>query len=287
LQCESEARFVGYGSMLTEGFLATLVILACAAGLGLGLKVDGGTLLRGAEAWHHQYADFGAAGALASTIGAFVTGSGNFLAAIGIPTDFAVALMGVFVASFAATTMDSACRLQRYVIQELAGSLRAGKPRQGGEGAAGFLAGSHGATLLAVVAAGVLAAIPPAGAEWNLANAGNGGMLLWPLFGATNQLVAGIAFIVIIFYVRATGKPVWFLIPPMIFMLVMPLWAMVMQVFTGTGAAQSWLAAGNWPLVAIGTASIALEIWLIVEACMIWKNRSELQPVSIRAMEVP
>ena len=38
LKCETDARFVGYGSMLTEGFLATLVILACGAGLGL---VDG------------------------------------------------------------------------------------------------------------------------------------------------------------------------------------------------------------------------------------------------------
>lgn len=274
LRCESEARFVGYGSMLTEGFLATLVILACAAGLGLGLKVDD-AVLRGTEAWRHQYANFAAAGGLAATIGAFVAGSGNFLAAIGIPTTAAVALMGVFVASFAATTMDSACRLQRYVIQELAGSLRASRTTGSG-GPGGFFTGNHGATLLAVVAAGALAAIPPAGAEWNLKNAGNGGMLLWPLFGAMNQLVAGISFIVIIFYVRLARKPVWFLMPPMIFMLVMPLWALVLQVFTGTGAAPSWLATGNWPLVAIGTVSIALEIWLIIEAWVLWQNRGML-----------
>ncbi|MFZ9936663.1 MAG: carbon starvation protein A [Luteolibacter sp.] len=284
LRCESEARFVGYGSMLTEGFLATLVILACAAGLGLGLKVDD-AVLRGAEAWRHQYANFGAAGGLAATIGAFVAGSGNFLAAIGIPTTAAVALMGVFVASFAATTMDSACRLQRYVIQELAGSLRASRTTGGGA-LGGFFAGSHGATLLAVVAAGALAAIPPAGAEWNLKNAGNGGMLLWPLFGAMNQLVAGVSFIVIIFHVRLSRKPVWFLIPPMIFMLAMPLWALVLQVFTGTGAAPSWLATGNWPLVAIGAVSIALEIWLIIEAWVLWKNRDILSVPETRNMEV-
>jgi carbon starvation protein len=274
LRCESEARFVGYGSMLTEGFLATLVILACVAGLGLGLKVDG-AVLRGTEAWHHQYANFSAAGGLAATVGAFVAGSGNFLAAIGIPQSAAVALMGVFVASFAATTMDSACRLQRYVIQELAQSLP-GKTDTGVGRAAGFLAGSHGATLMAVMVAGALAAIPPAGAGWSLANAGNGGMLLWPLFGALNQLVAGMSFIVIIFHVRAAGKPVWFLIPPMIFMLAIPLWALVLQVFIGTGGSQSWLAAGNWPLVVIGVASIILEIWLIVEAWSIWKNRNML-----------
>jgi carbon starvation protein len=278
LKCESEAPFVGYGSMLTEGFLATLVILACTAGLGLGLSVDGGTLLRGAAAWQHQYTNYGAAGSLSATIGAFVAGSGNLLAAIGIPASVSVALMGVFVASFAATTMDTACRLQRYVIQELAQSLRK-KPLGADEQAAGsgFFGGSHGATLLAVVSAAMLAAIPPAGEGWTLANAGKGGMILWPLFGAMNQLVAGVSFIVITFYVRATGKPVWFLIPPMIFMLAMPLWAMVLQVFTGTGTAPSWLAAGDWPLVAIGTVSIALEIWLIAEAWVLWRCNSVLQ----------
>ena len=40
LSCERDARFVGYGSMLTEGFLAVLVILACVAGLGLGLTKE-------------------------------------------------------------------------------------------------------------------------------------------------------------------------------------------------------------------------------------------------------
>lgn len=280
LRCESEASFVGYGSMLTEGFLATLVILACAAGLGLGLAVDEGVLLRGAEAWHHQYANFGQAGSLAATIGAFVSGSGNFLASIGIPQSVSVALMGVFVASFAATTMDSACRLQRYVIQELVQSLpRKKSPTDatGSASAAGFFGGSHGAALLAVASAGLLAAIPPAGEGWSLANAGKGGMILWPLFGAMNQLVAGISFIVITFYVRACGKPVWFLIPPMIFMLAMPLWAMVLQVFTGTGTAKSWLAAGDWPLVCIGMLSIALEVWLIAEAWIIWRRNTGLQ----------
>ena len=56
-------------------------------------------------------------------IGAFVTGSGNFVASLGIPSSIAIALMGVLVASFAGTTLDTSCRLQRYVIQELAAAL--------------------------------------------------------------------------------------------------------------------------------------------------------------------
>jgi carbon starvation protein len=272
LASETDARFIGYGAMLTEGFLATLVILACAAGLGLGLSTAGGDILYGATAWVHNYENWGKAGGLAATIGAFVTGGGNFLAALGIPAAFGIALMGVFVASFAATTMDSACRLQRYVIQELAGSFRSKKsasvPTARANSLVDFFAGAQGATLLAVVAAGLLAAIPPLGQEWTLENAGRGGMILWPVFGAMNQLVAGIAFIVLVFYVRSTGKPVWFLVPPMIFMLIMPLWAMGISLFFGTSAEQSWIASKNWPLVFIGGASIVLEIWLIIEALL-------------------
>lgn len=275
LRCESEAPFVGYGAMLTEGFLATLVIFACAAGLGLGLATADGTMLFGSEAWNHQYVSWGDAGSLGATIGAFVAGGGNFLTKIGIPGAAAVALMGVFVASFAATTMDSACRLQRYVIQELASTV---KNKHDGEktapsGLVGFLRGSHGAALLAVLAAAMLAAIPASGESWTLANAGRGGMMLWPLFGALNQLVAGIAFIVITFYIRAKNKPVWFLVLPMIFMLVLPLWAMVLQVFFGTTAAPPWVASGQWTLAAIGTVSIVLEVWLIIEAWLMWKRQ--------------
>lgn len=281
LRCESEARFVGYGAMLTEGFLATLVIFACAAGLGLGLAGSDGVLLFGAEAWNHQYLSWGEAGSLGATIAAFVTGGGNFLVKLGIPAAAAVALMGVFVASFAATTMDSACRLQRYVIQELAATVRP-KIREAtatatpGGRIAGFLRGSHGAALLAILAAALLAAIPASGEAWTLANAGRGGMMLWPLFGALNQLVAGIAFIVITFYIRAKNKPVWFLVLPMIFMLIMPLWAMTTQVFLGTGAAPSWLASGQWTLAAIGVISIVLEVWLIIEAWLLWQRRPEI-----------
>lgn len=273
---ENHARFVGFGAMLTEGFLATLVILACVAGLGLGLTLPDGSVLHGEAAWAHQYTNWGKAGSLSATIGAFVTGAGNFLAALGLPKTVGIAIMGVFVASFAATTMDSACRLQRYVVQEVAAALpaRNGHPSLVGR----IFSHTHGATLLTVLAAALLAAIPPAGQAWSLENAGKGGMILWPLFGAANQLVAGIAFIVITFYVRATGRPIWFLVPPMILMLVMPLWAMGIQLFFGTAGTPAWWAAGDWPLVFIGSASILLEVWLIVEAWRMWNSRPPIAP---------
>ena len=56
LKNEPDARFVGYGGMLTEGFLATLVIIACGAGLGLGLMKEG-SMITGEAAWQAQYGD--------------------------------------------------------------------------------------------------------------------------------------------------------------------------------------------------------------------------------------
>ncbi|MEK9634676.1 MAG: carbon starvation CstA family protein, partial [Opitutae bacterium] len=258
IESEPDARFVGYGSMLTEGFLATLVILACGAGLGLGVMAEGKTVV-GEAAWAERYASWGAAKGLGAKVGAFVDGSANFLMAIGLSTGVAVALMGVLVASFAGTTLDTACRLQRYVIQEIGRTLSPEK-----EGLLAFLRNKHGATIFAVLLAGAMAAAPPSGEAWAIENAGKGGLLLWPLFGATNQLLAGLSFLVITFYLWRRGKPVWFLVLPMIFMLITPVWAMYHQLFTNPG----WLV-GETPdylLGGIGLATIALEIWMLVEA---------------------
>jgi carbon starvation protein len=77
LQSEPDARFVGYGGMLLEGFLAVLVILACAAGLGLGLNVADGSVLAGQEAWASRYAV--RSSKLGPLVAAVVDGSANFL----------------------------------------------------------------------------------------------------------------------------------------------------------------------------------------------------------------
>ena len=265
LKSEPDARFVGYGSMLTEGFLATLVILACGAGLGLGLMKDG-ALLTGEAAWSAQYSSWAAAGSLGAKVGAFVQGSANFLQALGLPAAVAIALMGVLVASFAGTTLDTACRLQRYVVQELAATLggKLGEKEVSPAAPFALLQNKHGATIFAVVIATAMAAIPQGGADWSLANAGKGGLTLWPLFGATNQLLAGLSFMVITFYLWRRGRAIWFLAIPMIFMLVMPMWAMLHQLFVSPG----WLKAGqiNYLLGGIGLVTIALEIWMIIEA---------------------
>ncbi len=261
LKCETDAQFVGYGSMLTEGFLAVLVILACVAGIGLGIpeivagKATGNTLT-GEAAYYANYSEWGSAGK--GAISAFVSGSGNFIRALGLSAAFATALMGVFVASFAATTLDSACRLQRYVTQELAAAIgiRA-------------LTNKHGATIFAVLIAGAIAAMPTPGTAYSMENMGKGGLILWPLFGAINQLLGGLAFLVILFWMWRRNLPIWFVAIPAVFMLILPAIALISQLFIGDAA---WVSGKhpNFLLAAIGFITLALEAWILIEAAAAW-----------------
>ncbi len=270
VRSENDAKLIGYGSMLTEGFLATLVILACVAGLGMGIpKVlgdPGSAMITGEEAYMARYATWEGAQGLSAKVGAFVDGAGNFIESLGISSAFAVSLMGVFVASFAATTLDTATRLQRYVVQELGGALRV-KPLQG----------KHGATFFAVFLAAVIAAIPMPGKEWTLETAGTGGLILWPLFGATNQLLGGFAFLVILFWLRRRNLPMGFALIPASIMLVLPALAMGIELFRFGG----WIYRDQWVVVVIAIATLVLEAWMITEALAVWKKSKgipELQP---------
>lgn len=279
LKCETDAQFVGYGSMLLEGFLATLVILAVGAGIGMGWQQYPG--LQGAELWSTVYKDWKLVTG-GSAIAAFVVGSANFVQTLGIEPVMARALMGVLVASFAGTTLDTATRLQRYVVQELAATF-APKVSPSAMAAEAYdtefergvvkkgfslnplvwLTNTHGATLFAVGSAFLLALFPAPGAEWSWETIGKGGLILWPLFGATNQLLAGLAMMVISFWLLRRGMPTWFAATPMIFMLAMPAWALYIDV-------QRWLAGGSWVLVAVGLIMLAIEVWMIIEACLLW-----------------
>jgi carbon starvation protein len=291
-------------------------------------------MLVGREAWSARYASWGSAGALGALVAAFVDGAANFLRAIAVPPAVASALMGVMVASFASTTLDTACRLQRYVIQELART-----PAAGARGAwsgrlnpLAWLGNMHGATLTAVLLAALVAALPPAGAAigfgaalrgevaadaaavalragvspqrveamsaggaggawaWLGAYAGRGGLILWPMFGATNQLLGGLSLLVIGFWLWRRRLPVWFITAPMLFMLAMPAWAMVHQLFVGNaGGAPGWMFQDtpNWLLVAVAILTIALEAWMLLEAALLWPRVRGRLEVELPALRVP
>ena len=279
VESEMDAQYVGYGAMLLEGGLAVIVILACCAGVGMGdftrvgegaaysyqptLATGSDTQLAGLAAWETRYdasKGWGAFG-LKDKIGAFIHGGANFLGAIGIPMKLGISIIAVLVASFAATTLDTATRLQRYVIQELAATVHI-KP----------LTNKYAATGLAVALGGMVAMMPASAT----AGPGSGGLILWPLFGATNQLLAGLAFMVIVFYLRRRNKPIIFALVPMIVMLIMPAWAMLWNMFNGeTG----WFYnPEKQHLFLFGVAVIGLQVWMMIEGLLVWsKSKGHLE----------
>lgn len=319
IKCESDAQLIGYGSMLTEGFLATIVILACVAGLGLGAtNLATGEIVTGAAAYETRYETWNSANGLGAKVGAFVDGAANFLVALSIPSSIAIAIMGVLVASFAGTTLDTACRLQRYVVQELATTFVGQRSESGWSlNPLVWLTNKHGATIFAVTLGLIIAALPapntpvafgeavsarvpenyvaatpdlpeaaleggaPAAAWWLTTFAGRGGLILWPLFGATNQLLAGLALLVISFFLWRRGIPVWFIVIPMLFMLVIPAWAMLSDL-------PKWMDSDepNWVAIIVGLSTLVLEAWMLIEAAILWpKVRGVVEAVPANARQ--
>ncbi len=244
---EPDSLFVGYGSMLLEGALAVLVIICVAAGIGMALDLGDGTILSGPAAWQHQYSSWMGAKGLPDKIAPVVNGAANMMSALGLPRTLAITLMGVFIASFAGTTLDTSVRIQRYVVGELAADLRIP-----------LLANRWSATTFAVLTAAALAFAT--GAD------GKGAMKLWPLFGITNQLLAALALLVVTLYLKRRGGRKFLITEvPCVIMLVVTNWAMVKNEMI-------FIAEKNWLLVTLGTGIFVLPFWMTVEAVRAFSN---------------
>jgi len=271
LQREPDAKAIGYGSMLLEGVLAVLVIVSVGAGLGIKYDLaakdvaafrdknpqvevheettpDGKTVRyvegKPAFAWH--YRAWGAAKGLGPKVQAFMKGAGNMIHEVGLPMILCITIMGVFVASFAGTTLDTATRLQRYIIAEF-----------GQATGAKFLVNRYVATFVTVFAAGVLAL-------WD--GKGAGAMVLWPLFGTLNQLIAALALLVISVYLHTKNKPIWFTAIPFAIMVCLTGWAMVTNLRDFLYGSTYVAKAPH--LFGIGLVVSALEVWMIVEVVL-------------------
>ena len=228
LDKETDARYVGYGGAVGEGSLALTAILATTAGFAVVVGVDG---------WHDHYGSFASASAGATQ--AFVQGVGYLAQGIGIPQGLAVTFAAVVVISFAATTMDTGVRLQRYIISELGAEYRI-KIAQN----------RWVATTLAVSSCALLALGVDRGA---------GGMRLWPLFGTTNQLTGAMSLLVISLFLFSLKRRIWVTVMPLGFLLVMTTWAMVINMI-GYWTSETWLLFG------VGGAIFVLVLWLVFEA---------------------
>jgi carbon starvation protein len=230
LDKETDVRFVGYLGAVGEGSLALITIVA----------VSGAALAATPDLWHQIYDKFGSAGEAA-----FIQGGANLLhEGWGLPTGIAQTLLATMLVLFAGTTMDTGVRLQRYIIQEW--GVIYNIP---------ILNRSVFATLVAVGLCLLLAFGAGGGS-------GSGGLVIWPLFGSTNQILAGLTLLVITVMLIKLGRPARYTMLPMIFVLIMSFWAGVVKLL-------EFYRDGNYLLVVIDVIVLVTSVLVMLEAASV------------------
>ncbi|ESU33669.1 carbon starvation protein CstA [Bacillus sp. 17376] len=234
LEKETDARFVGYLGAVGEGVLALIAIIAVV------------TVFATKAEFTAAYSSFAAASA--GGLGNFINGAAQLATGIWIPADIARTIVSIIVVSFAATTLDTSVRLMRYIIAEI-----------GSEYNVQALTKTHVATTVAVVSSAALVLLPKGPNGF-----GSGGYLLWPLFGTSNQLLAGVSLLLISIWLKRQGRNYLVTFIPMVFVFFMTLWAMIQQVvFQWSGYGSGEL---NMLLFGIGGLILIFVFWIIIEA---------------------
>jgi carbon starvation protein len=225
LDKETDARFVGYLGSAGEGTLALAAIIACTA--GFATTAD----------WSAFYSQpFPAAG-----LSAWAQGGARIMEnGLGLPASLAETLLAVMGILFAATTMDAGVRLQRFIIQEFGNIYN--------------IPALTGRTVSTLVAVGTCLAL-----AFGAGGGGGGGRIIWPLFGTSNQLLAGLTLIVITVYLIKLRRPIMFTVIPLTFLLVMTVPALVLQLI-------DFYNAGNWLLIVMDILILVASILVALEA---------------------
>ncbi|MBT3193576.1 MAG: carbon starvation protein A [Verrucomicrobia bacterium] len=196
LDTERDMKPVGYGAMLVEGVLALMALTSVAC---------------------LSQADYIAGLNTGSPVVLFARGLSGFTASIGLNPEVGMTFFAMTIAAFLLTTLDTATRLTRFVWQELF------LPRSGETAAAGGVRKSLGgpavATGLAVVLSGYLAF---SGNAWDI----------WPIFGASNQLLAALTLLIVTLYLVRKKANFWIALVPMVFMSTITVWALVQLLTT-------------------------------------------------------
>lgn len=222
LDRETDARFVGYFGAVGEGLLALGAIIATTAGF------------QTATQWREFYDSFSSGG-----VPVFVEGGASIInAGLNIPAGLSATILATMAVLFAATTLDTGTRLMRFVVQEI-GQI------------AGVKITTGIATLIVVVMAFAL--------TFSQGADGAGGMALWPLFGTTNQLLAGLTLTILTVMLIRKGRPFLPILIPAVFLLFMTIYAAFVQLV-------NLYNAGDWLLLVIDIIIIVAAAWVLVEA---------------------
>lgn len=186
LNSEKDAKLVGYGAMLIEGVVAIVALLSVAAVANNG---EGSPAQR------------------------FAIGVATLMNSFGIPMGIGQTFVTLAFASFALTSLDSATRIGRYLVQELGEYTTAD-----GRVHKTFLTNPYIATAITV---GV-----------SLGFTFYGYTRIWPIFGSANQLLAGLSLLAVAAWIKNRQKRTsWETIIPLVFMFVVTLSALGLVVY--------------------------------------------------------
>lgn len=221
---EKDGLVIGYGAMLTEGLLAVLTLILVGAGLYWVAPAGMSTADAERLVFPVVYKSGG-------PIVAFGNGFGNLVSQF-LPIPFALAslLAMITLKTFVLTTLDTATRITRFIVQE------------------GF--GHHVPMLRRPMVALALVIIPA-----TILGLTNAWSAIWPVFGATNQLIAALALFVISDYLITIKRPVGFTLYPAYFMLTTTIAALI---YLGWG----FLHKGKIFLGSLSVVLIGLAIYV-------------------------
>jgi len=166
-------------------------------------------------------------------VGVFAHGIGNFLANLGIPEQIGITFGALTVSSFLLTSLDTATRLGRYALEELTADW------------APAISNRYVASIITIAAGGGLAL----SGSWSA---------IWPVFGASNQLLAGLALLGATAWLAHMGKKYTVTLYPMIFMVIVTISALINLLFTNFGK-------GNYLLGSVSIVLMILAGFVVVE----------------------
>ena len=247
LSVESQGRPIAYGGMLTEGVVAVVTVLLVSGGLYWVAPASGGIDMN----------TLGFRETLQSGgwILAYGNGFGNLVHQMLPFLSFTFASMIAVLAlnTFVLTTLDSAVRITRFIVQESVGEKIV------------LFKNKYVCTILVVFFSYLIGAT-------------DGWQKIWPIFGATNQLIAAVALFVIATWLMAMGKPTKFALYPAIFMVVTTIGALAWQSYRFYTQPE--------PNIFLGTAAvflIILALFVGYEGMSTLRGRKEeLMPASAR-----
>ena len=250
LDSEKDAKVIGYGAMIVESALAIIALIAMGV---VFTKTD----LGGGDLFKISAPPTIFAGGVATMVATMFGGVADFTNPV---YDTTYTLLTLAVSVFALTSLDSGTRLSRYMFAEL--FIPEGKTRDELTGARKFFSHPLVSTLIMVII-----------------GCGMGFMSLsqiWGVFGAANQLLAGIAMLAVAAWLGNVGKNNKMFFVPMIFMLAATLTSLVMTIIGKVKLiAAAGAAWGDWFQMIWSIGLVVLAVILVIEGVQVMAKQKK------------